>query len=790
MFKLHLKIAFRNLWMHATSSIINIVGLAIGLASCLMLMLYVSYEWNYDRQFKGWENVYQVMTNFEDDKGNITSTGFHTGNVIAQTIKAEIPEVEATARIGYGGQALIANGQKSFKKEAKFADPDLLKIYNYEFLAGNPETALSTPNSIVITQKTARLLFPEGDALNKSIRYNDASDFIVAGVIKDLPQNLSNGFDVLMPWSFYETLNTWVKEPTWGNFNWQTLLRLREGSDIGLVNRKMAGMMKKKQRFLTAEAFLFRLSDKHLYGKFVNGKNAGGDIERIYLFVALATGILLIACVNFMNLATAKSERRAKEVAVKKTIGASRGSLISQFITESMLLTVIGVLVAVALVEILLPSFNNLLQIDLHITYTNAWSWLGITGIILLTGLIAGSYPALYLSSFNPITTLKKKGGAPGRLPIRFRQVLVVGQFCFAIILIIATLVIYNQVQFIKNRPVGYDVSLLAEMHQEGALEQKYEVLKSELLRSGAVVDMCQTSSTIAHDGASFWGFEWPGMAEKDKLIAFDLIATTYDFISTHGIQLLSGRDFSKDLASDTAGLLLSSAAVKVMGLKNAVGTRVKYQGEDATIVGVFKDFIWGSPYQSSKPMVVAFNKDWTGNITMRLNPQRSLSENIETITRITKRINPAYPVEIKFVNELYAQKLQAERTLGILANLFGGLAIFISCLGLFGLAAYSAEQRSKEFGVRKVLGASIANIMQLLSMSFMKMILIAVIIGVPIACYLMNNWLSHFEFRTTISWWIIAAAICGTFLVALLTISYQAYKTATGNLVNALKYE
>lgn len=790
MFKLHLKIAFRNLRMHATSSIINIVGLAIGLASCLMLMLYVSYEWNYDKQFRGWENVYQVMTNFEDDNGNITSTGSHTGNVIAPTLRAEIPEVIATARIGYGGQALIANGQNSFKKEAKFADADLLKIYNYEFVAGNPETALNTPNSIVITQNTARLLFPEGDALNKSVRYNDATDFTVGGVIKDIPQNLSNGFDILMPWSFYETLNTWVKEPTWGNFNWQTLVRLKEGSDVDLVNRKMAGMMKKNQRFVTSEAFLFRLSDKHLYGDFVNGKSVGGDIERIYLFVALATGILLIACINFMNLATAKSERRAKEVAVKKTIGASRSSLISQFITESMLLTIIGVLVAVALVEILLPSFNNLLQIDLHITYTNAWSWLGITGIILLTGLIAGSYPALYLSSFNPVTTLKKKAGTPGRLPIRLRQVLVVGQFCFAIILIIATLVIYNQVQFIKNRPVGYDVSLLAEMQQEGLLEQKYEVLKSELLRSGAVVAMCQTSSTIARDGASFWGFQWPGMAEKDKLVAFDLIATTYDFISTNGIQLRSGRDFSRDRASDTSGLLLSAAAVKIMGLKNAVGTRVKYQGEDATIVGVFEDFIWGSPYQSTKPMVVAFNKGWTGNITMRLNPKRNLSENIETITRITKRINPAYPVEIKFVNDLYAQKLQAERTLGILANLFGGLAIFISCLGLFGLAAYSAEQRSKEFGVRKVLGASIGNIMQLLSWSFMKMIFIAVLIGVPVACYLMNNWLGHFEFRTTISWWIIAIAVSGTFCIALLTISYQAYKTATGNLVNALKYE
>jgi putative ABC transport system permease protein len=790
MFKLILKIAFRNLWMHSTSSIINVIGLAIGLASCLMLMLYVSYEWNYDKQFKGWERVYQVMTNFEDAEGKITGTADLTNNVIAQTIRTEIPEVEAIARIGYGGQSLVANGDKSFKKEAKFADPDLLKIYNFEFVEGDPKTALNTPNSVVITENMAKLLFPEEDALNKSVRYNDEKDLKVTGVIKDMRSNSSNNFDFLMPWSFYETLYTWVKEPNWGNFNWQTVVRVSDSANIELINQKMAGMMKKKERFNKAEVFLFKLSDRHLFGNFVNGKSVGGDIERIYLFVALAMGILLIACVNFMNLATAKSERRAKEVAVKKTIGASRGSLIAQFITESMLLTVISVVIAVVLVEVLLPLFNSLLQIELGITYSNAWSWFGMIAIILLTGLLAGSYPALYLSSFNPITALRRRVGLKGAFSVSLRQVLVVGQFCFAVVLIIATLVIYRQVQFVKDRPVGYDISLLAEMPQDGMLQSKFEVFKSELLKSGAVASMTQSSGSLSNSGSSFWNFEWPGMAEKDKDVVFDQIATSYDFIKTNGIQLLAGRDFSKAHASDTAALMLSSAAVKTMGLKNPIGTRVKYHGNDATIVGVFKDFIWGSPYYSEKPMVVAFSRDWGGNITLRLNPNRSLSESINVITRITKSINPAYPVDIKFLNDLYAKKLHAERVLGILANLFGGLAIFVSCLGLFGLAAYSAEQRSKEFSVRKVLGASIGNIMQLLSISFMKMILVAVIIGVPVACYMMNSWLSHFEFRTTISWWIIAIAISGTFLIALMTISYQAYKTATGNLVNALKYE
>jgi putative ABC transport system permease protein len=789
MFKLNLKIALRSLWMHKTSSIINVIGLAIGLASCLMLMLYVAYEWNFDKHPEASENVYQVMTNFKDEKGNVSGTNDLTGNGLAQVIKQEIPEVEIAARVGSGGQSLLANGQNSIKKEAKFADPGILKIYNYEFIAGSPQIALSTPNSVVLTAQTARLLFPDGDALNHSVRYNDTKDLKVTGIIKDLSRNSSNTFDFLMPWSLYESLNDWVKRPDWGNFNWQTLVRVHDGADITLINSKIKEMII-RNGFDKAEPFLFRLSDRHLFGTFVNGKSIGGDIERIYLFVALALGILLIACVNFMNMATAKSERRAKEVGVKKTIGASRSSLVAQFLTESMLLTFISVIIAVALVEILLPTFNNLLQIELSITYTNLWSWLGIIMIILLTGLIAGSYPAFYLSAFNPVQSLKAKPKGARQIPINLRQVLVVGQFCFAIVLIIATLVIYRQVQFIKDRPVGYDINLLAEIQQDGELQSKYEVYKSELLRSGAVTAMCQSSGSLSHDGSAFWNFEWPGMAEKDKQIVFNQIATTYDFLNTNGIKLISGRDFSKSFASDTAAVLLSSNAVKTMGLKNPVGTRVKYHGNDVTVVGVFQDFIWGSPFYTDRPMVVAFMEGWGGNITLRLNPERSLTKNMEMITRITKQINPAYPVDIKFVNDLYATKLQSERILGILSNLFGGLAIFISCLGLFGLAAYSAEQRTKEFGVRKVLGASAASIMQLLSLSFIKMILVAVVIGVPVACVLMNKWLTHFEFHTAISWWIILIAISGTLMIALLTVSYQAYKTATSNLVNALKYE
>lgn len=790
MFKLNLKIAFRNLWRHKTSSIINVVGLAIGLAACLLLMLYVSYEWSFDKQFKGAENVYAVMTNFKDSNGNVQGTSDQTSNVIARVIKQEIPDIEAISLICNAGKVLIADGETSFKKEGMFADPDLLKIYNYEFIAGNPSTALNTPKSVVLTKTMANLLFKDGDALNKSVRFNNKIDLKVTGVIKDLSENSSNRFDFLMPWALYEELFSWVKKPEWGNYNWKTMIRVNEQADIGLMNAKLKDIIKRNTDNSDNEVFIFRLSDRQLYGNFVNGKSVGGNIDRIYLFIGLAVGILLIACINFMNMATAKSERRAKEVGIKKTIGASRASLISQFLIESTLLTLISVLFAVVLVEILLPTFNNLLDIKLNIDYYSRDYWIGIIAVILITGLLSGSYPALYLSSFEPIQSLKRKVIRTKNIPISLREVLVVCQFSFAIILIIGTLVIYKQVQFIKDRPIGYDINLLVELQQEGELSKKFELFKTEMLKTGAVTALCQSSGTLSNVSSNFWGFKWPGMSEADKDVVFNQIATTYDFVKTNGLQLVAGRDFSKSFASDTAGLLLSSAAVKVMRLKDPIGTKVKYHGNDFTVVGVFKDFILGSPYFTNGPLVVAFSADWNGSITMRLNPDHNLTKNIELITKVAKQINPAYPVELNFVNDLYARKLQREKVLGVLSNLFGGLAIFISCLGLFGLAAYSAEQRTKEFGVRRVLGASVLNIMQLLSVSFMKMILVAVVIAVPIAYYLMSKWLTNFEFRTEISWWVILLAVAGTFIIALLTVSFQAYKAAKANPVNALKYE
>jgi len=790
MFRLNLKIALRNLWKNKISSFINVIGLAIGLTACLMLLVYVSYEWNFDKQAKNSDNVYIAMTHITDDFGKDLMTFEGTTTAFAPLVKQGIPEVQYIARMNYGYKGLIANGTNSFKKDAKFAEPDLLKIYEYEFIAGDANTALSDPRSVILTETTAKTLFGTADVLSRSVRFQDKDDLKITGVIKDLPDNSSNKFDYLMPWSFLEIIDSSAKDLNWGNYSFITLMALNPAANLTAVNQKMDLLIKRSNKWKQQPHFLFPLNKLHLYGKFVDGKSVGGDIEQIWLFMGLAFGILLIACINFMNMATAKSEKRAKEVGIKKTIGATRSSLIFQFLTESIVLTLVSVLLAIILMEMFLPAFGNLLKIKLDVSYFHASSWLAILGIVLFTGITAGSYPAFYLSSFNPIQTLKRKIKGKAFMQINLRQVLIIGQFCFAIMLIISTLVIYKQIQYIKNKPVGADINVLVEMPQDGLLATKFDLLKSELIKSGAVLNVMQTSTNLLHHGNNFNSMEWPGMTPAENSMMFNRVATTYDFIKTVGLKLIAGRDFSEKYASDTSAVLLGSSAVKAMGLKNPIGVSLKMSNQSYTVVGVFEDYVWDSPYKANNPMIVYFNEVHTGTVNMRINPANSMHENIETIERITKQINPSYPVEISFTSDLYSNLLKKEKTLGILSNLFGGLAILVSCLGLFGLVAYSAEQRTKEFGVRKVLGASVYSLMQLLSLSFIKMILTAVIISVPIAWYLMEIWLDKFEYHTEVSIWIILAASFGTLLIALLTVSYQAYKTATSNPVDALKYE
>ena len=790
MFKLNFKIALRNIWKNRISSLINIGGLAIGLSACLLLMLYAYYEWDFDKQFENSDHIYQAMVNVYDSNGKINSTLDQTQNVLASTLKEEFPEITHISRTTDRYKRLLSVGDQKLKIDSRYSDPDFLQVFKYQYLSGNPAKALSDPNSIVLTEKAAKLLFGTINVLNKTVRFEDFVNLKVTAVIKDLPANVSYPFEALAPWKLFENLNQWPARTNWGNHSFFTLMELNKEANVSQLNIKLKDIVRQHYALAKEDIFLFPLTKIHLYGQFVNGKSSGGQIQQVEIFVGLSLGILLVACINFMNLSTAYAQKRAKEIAIKKTIGATKISLIFQFLLESLILTAISIFFSIVVVELSLPWFNHFLGIDIVVNFYNPYIWTILFTILILTGFLAGSYPAFYLSGFNPVQGLKRPLNYKTGFSLNLRQLLVVVQFSFAVILIASTFIIYQQLQFIKNRPLGYHANSLVEIPHEGLLYPKYDILKAKLLNSGAVTAVTQASGSLSHKDGSIRGLEWEGMSEGGKLIDFDQIYTTYDFTKTAGIRILAGRDFNKKFASDTAGLLLNKKAIQVMGLKNPIGSRILYQGAKRTVIGVFDDFVWGDRSKFNAPMVVAFTNGISETITMRLNPHKSMSESISAITGIVNELNPNFPVDIQFVDNLNEAKLKNEATLAKLSNVFGGLAIFISCLGLFGLSAYSAAQRTKEIGIRKVLGASVSELMSLLSVSFVRLVLIAVLIALPIAYYMMNGWLQSFEVRTSISLWIFISTAFLTLLVALLTVGWQTYRAAVANPVKALKYE
>ena len=789
MFRLNLKIALRSLFRNKVYAAINIGGLAIGLTSCLLLLLYAGYEWGYDRQFKNSPHIYQAMINLNDQKGEVIRTINQSQNVMLAALKEEFSEVLYGARITDVYKRLVTNGQESLKLDSRYVDPDFLKLFDYHFISGNPTKALNDPNSIVLTETAAKRIFGTTDVLNQKVRFENQVDLKVTAVIKDLPTNITYGFESLTTFTLYENLNQWPKKPNWGSHDYYTLIKVNENTDIEAFNIKLKGFVGKHFAAAKEDVFIYPLTKLHLYGTFLNGKSIGGNIKQLQLFVGLSIGILLIACINFMNLATASTQGRAKEIGVKKTMGASRSNLVFQFMLESFILTLIGILLSIILLEFSLPMFNRLLGIEIVFDYLNPTNWILIFSVFVITGFISGSYPSFYLSGFNVIQSLKKSLNFKKGYALTFRQVLVIIQFGFSVVLIVATITIYKQIQFIKNTPLGYRSNGLLEVAHEGLLYEKFNLLKTRLLSSGAVVGVTQSSGSISNKNSSIRGLDWAGMSESDKMIDFDQIYTTYDFTKTVNIRLLAGRDFDRKFASDTAAILLSKKAVEVMHLKRPVGTSIVYQGTKRNVVGVFDDIVWGDPSKVAAPMVIAY-ADISDVITMRLNPDKSLSESIGIINKLVKELNPNFPVEIKFIDGLNEIKLKNEKILGSLANLFGCLAIFISCLGLFGLSSFSTAQRIKEVSIRKILGASITELMTLLSLSFLKLIFIAIVIAIPVAYYIMNNWLMHFELRTSLNLWVFMATATLILLISILTITWQTYRAAKTNAVDALKYE
>ncbi|MES2063905.1 MAG: ABC transporter permease [Bacteroidota bacterium] len=789
MFKNYLKIAWRNITKHKGFSLINAGGLALGMASCLLLLLYVTYHVNYDKHFKNIDNIYLVENNQPGDGKIYTFSA--TSRLTAATIKTEIPDaVRAVRTVTYTAGGLLTYKNNSFKKAGMFADDGFFDIFSYHFIKGTAANALKSPNSIIITQKLAKTLFGNEDPMNKIVKRNNQLPLTVTGVIDDVPANATFQFEFVLPWVMFEDSNAWAKNSDWGSNFARTVVQLKSPSALGRANNIMKNMVGRHNDGNKNQLFLYPFSKLHLYSEFVDGKAVGGMIDQIKLFITLAICILLVACVNFMNLSTARSEERAKEVGIRKAIGSSRSSLISQFIVESVILSLLSTAVAIAIVIISLPYFNNLLGIHLVLPYNNLPTWLAILGIGVFTGVLAGSYPAFYLSSFEPIKVLKGMfKGSSSALPLR--KVLVVVQFGFAVFLITATICIYRQIKFVQEKSTGFDKNNLVEIPIEGDLKKNTEVLINQLKSSGIITAGTTLSQSITEDGNNTWGVSWPGKRD-DQTILFDVFNAGNDFTKTAGVKLIDGREFSPAYPADTAGksVMINESAAKIMKLKNPVGTLIKWGDTEVTIVGIYKDFVWGSPYEKTRPMLTSYGANGGATIDLRLSQNKSISANIAAISKALKTLNPAYPPTVKFVDSDFEKKFQNEKLLATLSNLFGGLAIVISCLGLFGLAAYAAEQRVKEIGVRKVLGASVANLAGLLSKDFLKLVAIAIVLAIPVSMWAMNKWLQKFEYRITVTWWMLALAGLITVIIAIATVSYQAIKAALANPVKSLRSE
>ncbi len=789
MFKNYLKITWRNMLKHKAFSLINIVGLAIGMASSSLILLWIQNEVSYDLFHEKKDRLYSVYNrSVFDGKLWCWET---TPKVMGKTLKQDYPMVEEVARVNNAG-FLFTVGDKHLNVDGMFTDPGFLTMFTFPLVQGNAKSALNGEHNIVITEKLSKKLFGDDPAMGKTVKIDSNAYFTVTGVMKDLPNNTRFNFEYLLPWTYLKTIK-W-DDDFWGNNSIQTFVLLKPGVTEAMADKAILNLTKSHSDVKDIQQFLHPLKQWRLYSKFdEKGNVSGGRIDTIRIFSIIAGFILLIACINFMNLSTARSEKRAREVGIRKVVGALRNSLIWQFLVESVFIALIAGIIALIIVQISLSGFNTLTEKQLFIPYGNFYFWLIFLSFILFTGVISGSYPALYLSSFRPVSVLKGTFKAANAL-ITPRRLLVVIQFTFAVVLIICTIIIREQLQYAQDRDAGYKKDNLVYVMMSGKTGKNYEGIKNELISSGAAVSVAKTSSPVTAGWSDSWGFRWKGSAPDNK-VDFNIYSTDGDLVKTMGLKIVAGRDIDpKVYPTDSSAVLLNEAAVKVMNLKNPVGELITNgEGKDARtmhVVGVIKDFILQSPYEPVKHMLIQGPKGWFNVIHFRLNNAHGTAENLKRAEQVFKKYNPDYPFEYHFVDQEYAKKFGDEKRTGTLASLFAGLTIIISCLGLFGLAAYMAQNRIKEIGVRKVLGASVTGITTLLSKDFLKLVMIAFVIAAPIAWFAMNKWLLSYSYRISISVWVFLIAAVITMFISIVTVSFQAIKAALTNPVKSLRGE
>ena len=799
MFKNYLKIAWRNLLKNKGYSAINIGGLALGMAVTLIIGLWINDELTYNNYFKNKDKIAQIYQS-QTFNGN---TG--TGPAIPLPLEPALREnygdnFTHITMCSWTQYHYISYGENNISRSGNYMQPSGPELFGIEVVKGAKE-GLNDINSIMISESLAEAFFGIEDPIGKVLKISNQHDLMVTSVYKDIPFNNSfNDTDFIVPWDFYVANNEWIRNSldNWQNNSFQMFVQIADNTSFDAVTSTIIDIKKKSDEEVVQynpRIFLHPMDDWHLRGNFEEGVQSGGRIRYVWLFGIIGAFVLILACINFMNLSTARSEKRAKEVGIRKSIGSQKGQLIYQFLSESFLVVLFAYIMAIGIVLLSLNGFNDLARKEISFPWGNGPFWLISFAFILFTSLLAGSYPALYLSSFRPVDVLKGtfKSGRYAGLP---RKILVVLQFTVSVAFIIGTFIVMQQINHAKNRPVGYDKEGLIQVPTFAQdFEGKTELMRDEFIKSGAVVQMATSSSPTTRIWSNRSGFTWEG---KPDGFQEDLAWTevSVDYAKTLNLRILEGRDFSRDFASDSLGVLINATAKKYLGMENPVGKFLRDTDEEdpsppMKIIGVVEDMIAQSPYEPVKQGVYVYDRyNNFSYYNLRLNPRQSASQNIAVVERVFKEHFPDIPFEYQFVDEEYGQKFAAEERVGSLSGIFTALAILISCLGLFGLTSFVAEQRTKEIGVRKVLGATVFNVWNMLSKDFLKLVIISCFIAVPIAYYVMNGWLQEYPYRVILKWWIFALAMVGAMGITVLTVSFQAIRAAKQNPVKSLRTE
>lgn len=785
MLKNYFIVAWRNLRRNKFFSLINISGLTIGMAAAILILLWLENEITFDRFHEKGDRIYQAWNRAVFS--NKLQCWNSTPKVLAQAVQKDLPEVEKVCRVNWTSDYLMSVGDKRLSATGNAVDSTFLQLFTFPLIQGDPVTALNDPASIVITENLAHKLFGSENAMGKVIRLDNQVNYKVSAIAKDPPNNTRFNFEYLLPWAEVKRLSN---DASWGNNSVITYVMLKENASVESAQGKLKNIRKRySKEDADGEIFLYPQNRVHLYGRFEEGIEKGGKIEYVRMFAVIAGFILLIACINFMNLSTARSERRAREVGIRKAVGAQKGALIRQFISESVLLALISMTCAVLIVQFTLPAYSTLTGKKLFLDYGSFYFWGCALLFTFFTGLLAGSYPAFFLSSFKPARVLKGTLQA-GKTMIAPRKVLVVVQFSFAIILIISTIIVKQQINYAQQRENGYDKDHLAYHYLTDDIKKNYSLIRNELTGSGVASFVCRTSSPITQGWSDSWGFQWAGKDPNDKT-DFDRYAVDEMFVKTAGLKLKAGRDFDlNNYPTDSSAIILNESAVKAMGFKEPIGQIIKDDELDWHVIGVIEDFILRSPFQPTRPMVIeGIRSKFINTVTIKFAPG-NIQEHLQKTETVFRKYNPAYPFQIHFIDEEYAQKFENEKRTATLAGLFAGLTIFISCLGLFGLATYTAENRIKEIGVRKVLGASVMNIVTLLSKDFLTLVIISFLLATPLAWWFMYKWLKDYPYHITIGWWVFMLAGSMAVTISLLTVSYQSVRAALANPVKSLRTE